>query len=286
MPLCRSTFACALLGVFACAADPVESSAGSGDAGAGSSSGDIASTGGTTTTQPSTTAEGSTGTESSVSSTQPTSDATDATQGSTGSTSESDGGSGESVGAESSSGVGVPEEHHVQHGDQAACDEPLWCFFNGMIEVPAGGPIEGQECFVAPVDPPYEVSAMHYSVASLHTELETFELRVYAWDGGDPTEQLAAVELNSLAASPMEHEHVFEPAIQVDTAGFRVGFAATEPGLASAIGMAVDTTSTIEDVSFIRTEGACDAPTWQEVIGAGVEPTGNWCIDATVRTIP
>lgn len=272
------------LGAFACTAAPIESNVGTGDAGASSSSGDVGSSGGSATTPPTPTTEASSGVESSVSGTQPTGDATEASEGSTNGASSS--GSGETAGAESSSDGGEPEEHHVQHGRQEACDEPLWCFYNGMIEVPAGGPIEGQECFVSPVAPPYEVSAMHYSVASLHTELETFELRVYAWDGGDPGAQLGAVELNSLAASPMEHEHVFEPAIVVDTNGFCVGFAATEPGLASAIGMAVDTASTIEDVSFIRTEGACEAPMWTEVIGSGALPTGNWCMDATVRTIP
>lgn len=281
----ESTVACALLGVLACSSDPVEGTAG-GDASAGSSTSEGVSTSGAATTLGSTgTAEASVGDASTGTSVQPTGDESGTLD--DGTTLASTGSSGDdTVADDASTGSGEPVEHHLQHGDQSACDEPLWCIYNGMIDTPAGGPIEGQECFIGPVDPPYELTAMHYSVASVHTELETFELRVYAWDGDEPTTQLASVELNSLAATPMEHDYTFEPAIQIDSTGFCVGFAATEDGLASAIGMAVDTDSLIEDVSYIRTEGPCDAPTWQEVIGAATTPTGNWCMDATVRTIP
>jgi hypothetical protein len=174
----------------------------------------------------------------------------------------------------------------VEHGSQTACDDPLWCAYNGMIDVPAGGPIEGQECFMAPVAPPYELIAMHYSVAAVHTDLETFELRIYGWDGDLPTDVITSIELNSTYASPMEHDYDFEPTIEIDTMGFCVGFATSEPGLASAIGMAVDTDSALPDVSFVRMEGMCDAPDWQDVIDSGLMPIGNWCMDATIRTIP
>jgi hypothetical protein len=280
----ESTIACALLGALACNFESSGGGTGSGDA-----SGSTSDTDGTVTSGPSTSAPTTTGntsaSETHASTGEPsTGEQSGPSDAST--TAVADGSTGSAADDASSSSGGEPEEHHVQHGTQSACDEPLWCSYNGMIDVPAGGPIEGQECFLAPVEPPFELIAMHYSVASVHTELETFELRVYGWEGDEPTRQLGSIELNSLGATPMEHDYVFEPAIQIDTAGFCVGFATTEMGLASALGMAVDTDSTIDDVSFIRMEGPCDAPTWQEVIGAGLDPTGNWCMDATIRTIP
>ncbi|HWB82179.1 MAG TPA: hypothetical protein VG755_44755 [Nannocystaceae bacterium] len=188
--------------------------------------------------------------------------------------------------ASSSTGPGEPVEHHVEHGTQSACDDPLWCAYNGDIYTPAGGPIEGVECFIAPVDPPYELIAMHYSVAALHTDVEQFELRIYAWEGDVPTDLLSSVTLNSSFASPMEHDYDFDDAIAIDTIGFCVGFATTEPGLASAVGMAVDADSALPDVSFIRMDGMCSIADWEDVIDSGLMPLGNWCMDATIRTIP
>ncbi len=283
----ESSFAGLLLVVLGCNFESGGAGSGSAD-GSGSTGGTETSTGptsGPTTTAPTTTGNTSASTSGPSSTTDDvTGDPSGPVDGSTGSETSN----ATSVGTSESSSTTSrePEEHHVEHGTQSACDLPLWCPYNGDIATPAGGPIEGVECFLAPVDPPYELVAMHYSVASAHTELEMFELRVYAWEGDEPTDLLTSIELNSSFASPMEHDHTFEPTIEIDTTGFCVGFATTEPGLASALGMAVDADSTLSDVSFVRMEGPCDAPTWQDVIDDNLEPSGNWCMDATIRTIP
>lgn len=260
------------------------SSGGSGSSGSETSM--TASTGPSTSSP--TTTTGNTSTSATTSS--GTDDVTGEPTGSVdGSSSSVDGGSSSAStegDASSSTGPGEPVEHHVEHGTQSACDEPLWCAYNGQIDTPAGGPIEGVECFLAPVDPPYELIAMHYSVAALHTDVEEFELRIYAWEGDEPTDLLSSVSLNSSFASPMEHDYDFDDAIEIDTIGFCVGFATTEPGLASALGMAVDADSALPDVSFIRMEGMCSIPDWEDVIDSGLMPLGNWCMDATIRTIP
>lgn len=253
----------------------------------GSETSATASTGPSTSSP--TTTTGNTSASTSATTTDGTDDATgEPTSSVDGSSSSADGSSSASTdaGESSSTGPGEPVEHHVEHGTQSACDDPLWCAYNGDIDTPAGGPIEGVECFLAPVDPPYELIAMHYSVAALHTEVEGFELRVYAWDGDVPTDLLSSVALNSSFASPMEHDYAFDDAIAIDTVGFCVGFATTEPGLASALGMAVDADSALPDVSFIRMDGMCSIPDWQDVIDSDLVPLGNWCMDATIRTIP
>lgn len=275
--------------VLACNFDSGGAADGTSD-GSGSTGADTtttASTGPSTSSPTSTTASTST----SANTTNATDDVTGEPTGSVdGSSSSADGSSSASAtnGSEesSSTGPGEPVEHHVEHGTQSACDDPLWCAYNGDIHTPAGGPIEGVECFLAPVDPPYELIAMHYSVAALHTDVEDFELRIYAWEGDVPTDLLSSVPLNSSYASPMEHDYDFDRAIEIDTIGFCVGFATSEPGLASALGMAVDADSALPDVSFIRMEGMCSIPDWQDVIDSDLTPLGNWCMDATIRTIP
>jgi hypothetical protein len=199
-----------------------------------------------------------------------------------------DGSSTGASGAGSSTTGADPATYHLQHGDQSACDLPLWCYWNGMIDTPAGDPIEGQECFVAPIAPPFELIAMHYVVAETHTDLEQFELRIYERDASGPTQLIESVPLTSVEAAPIEHYFDFETPIQIDAQEFCVGFAATDPGLASALGMAVDTDSLVEDAAFFRMEGngGCDIPDWQDVVTYQPNPFGNWCMDATIRELP
>jgi hypothetical protein len=187
-----------------------------------------------------------------------------------------------------SSSGGEAQTFHLMNGDQATCDEPLWCYYNGNVTIPAGDPIEGQECFVAPIEPPFELIEMHYIVASTHTELEDFQLRFYAREGGAPTRLIDAIDLTSVEASPIEHYYAIEPPIVIDSQEFCVGFGAFEDGVASSIGMAIDTASAIADVSYVRMEGTgeCDIPDWEDATTHEPAPAGNWCIDATIRSIP
>ncbi len=187
----------------------------------------------------------------------------------------------------SSSGGGMPATHHLSNSDQAECGDPLWCFFNGNVGVPVGDPIEGQECFVAPIDPPFELTEMHYIVAATHTDLEAFQLRIYAREGGVPTRLIEALDVTSVEATPIEHYFEFDPAIVIDTQEFCVGFGAFEPSVASAIGMAVNTASAVPDVSYVRMEGSgnCDIPDWEDASLHDPVPAGNWCMDATIREL-
>ncbi len=283
--------------VFACSFDSSGSGGGSGDAGSTGGSGSASSTSATVgdsstaaSLDGSASASASTTAGTTASTTAGTTDGTTTATGdgssSTSGSASSDGGS--TAGDGSSSTGGQPATYHLQHGDQTACDDPLWCYFNGNVLSPAGDPIEGQECFTAPISPPFELLSMHYSVAAVHTDLEDFELRVYERDGGGPSNLIEQVVLTQLDASPMEHDYEFAAPIQIDTQEFCIGFATTAPGLASALGMAVDTDSTVGDASFFRMEGngACNVPDWEDVVSFQPNPFGNWCMDAEIREIP
>lgn len=231
-----------------------------------------------------TTADTTSATTPGTESTTVTTGETDPTTG----TSVDDSGSSDPSASESSSSGDMPTMHHLGNSDQTECGDPLWCFYNGMVDVPAGDPIEGQECFVSPIEPPFELIEMHYIVASTHTDLEAFELRIYARDGGAPMRLIESIDATSVEASPIEHYYQFDPPIVIDSQEFCVGFGAFEPGLASSIGMAVDTASAVPDVSYVRMEGsgACDIPEWEDATMHVPAPAGNWCIDATILSIP
>lgn len=285
----------ALALVSACSFDSTGGGGGTGDGSSGGGSGSSGASSLTGVDSSGATAATMDGSASATNATTATTDGStsSAATGDSGSSTDSqgssgDGGSTAGDGPGSSSGGSQPATYHLQHGDQTACDDPLWCFYNGNLLNPAGDPIEGQECFTAPIAPPFELVSMHYSVAAVHTDLEQFEIRVYERDGGGPTNIVEQVVLTQLDASPMEHDYEFDTPIQITTQEFCIGFATTEPGLASALGMAIDTDSTIGDASFFRMEGngACNIPDWEDVVSFQPTPFGNWCMDAEIREIP
>jgi hypothetical protein len=275
--------------------DAVEATASADGGGSGSSGTTTASTGdpqtmsgdasqsttdaptGTASTMPGTTDAPTDGTTDAPTTTMGSSD--DATAGETSAPSST------SVDDGSSSDGGDPAVHHLSNSDQTDCSQPLWCQFNGDVTVPGGDPIEGQECFVSPVAPPFELIEMHYIVAITHTDLEEFSLRIYERDGGPPTDVVVSIPLTSVEATPIEHYFELDPPVVIDTQEFCVGFAAEEPGLESAIGMAVDGDSSVPGVSFVRMEGSgdCDIPDWEDATAHAPPPSGNWCMDATIR---
>lgn len=279
-------------GLFACGDD-----GGTGASNDGSASGSTGtdSEGPTTTVDPTATTQPTTA-DTTATTTNPGTDATDdatttapdTTTASTSADGTDTAGTTMASAESGSSSGGEGQTFNVMNGDQASCDEPLWCYYNGNIMIPAGDPIEGQECFVAPIEPPFELIEMHYIVATTHTELEAFQLRIYARDGGAPTRLIQAIDATSVEASPIEHYYEIEPPIVIDTQEFCVGFGAFEDGVASSIGMAIDPTSAIDAVSYVRMEGSgeCDIPDWEDATTHEPAPAGNWCIDATIRSIP
>ena len=183
---------------------------------------------------------------------------------------------------------GTPMVHHLASTDQSNCDQPLWCF-TGDVWTEHGDPIYGQQCFTSPIAPPFELISVHYVVADVAPELDNFFIEVHSRDDAGPTDLLFSELKAAIDATPGSHEHVFEPAVQIDDSEFCVGFATPYEGLAGALGMAVDVGSSVSDVSFIRLEGptGCVIALWSDVIDdQDPTPSGNWCIDVQIREMP
>jgi hypothetical protein len=178
--------------------------------------------------------------------------------------------------------------HHLMPTQQTDCSQPLWCF-SGDVWNEVGDPIYGQQCFTSPVAPPFELLSVHYIVADVAPELTGFMLEVQSRDAEGPTGMLSFEQKFAGDATPGDHEHVFEPPMQIVDPQFCVGFSAPYEGLAGGLGMAVDVGSSVGDVSFIRLEGpqGCVFPSWTDVIDDfDPTPSGNWCIDVQIREIP
>ncbi len=186
-----------------------------------------------------------------------------------------------------SSTTGGTTQHHVANAAQTACENnPLWCHAPNNVDSPLGGPVFGMECFSAPIAAPFELAEVHYSVAATHVAVEGFVLEIRHRDDSGPTDLIAAFDMDSGDVSPNEHTIALPEPVLIDSDEFCVGFALDANASEGALGMAVDTDSAVENVSFMRMgPGPCNVPDWVDVIDAAPVPTGNWCIDATIQEL-
>lgn len=201
-------------------------------------------------------------------------------------------GAGETAATSAADGVdttsgGAPVQHHLGNAAQTACEHhPLWCHAVDNVDFPLGDPVYGMECFVAPIAAPFELVAVHYSVAATHVDVDGFTLEIRHRDASGPTDLIASFDMDGGDITPNEHDIELPDAVMIDSDEFCIGFAVEADGPAGAFGMAVDTDASIDDVSFVRMgPGACNIPEWVDVIDAAPVPTGNWCIDATIQEL-
>lgn len=183
--------------------------------------------------------------------------------------------------AGSSDGTGGGMPVHVQHGDHGTCDTPLWCYL-GVVSVPVGGMHAGQECFLAPIDAPFEIASIDYDVGGVSPELTSFLVEVHAMASGEPAQLLAQIPL--LAGDATVGHHVILPPepIVVTATRFCVGFRTTEQGLPGALGFAVDTGSSLAGASFVYSAD-CSVAQWTDsIVDIAAMPSGNWCIGASL----
>lgn len=241
---------------------------GSSATAATSASGGLESTHGTDTTDP-TEASSPTGSSDPTGASVTTSEETSASDVDTGST-------------------GAAGPIHLQVTDQSNCSEPLWCHFGTDVWDPAGNPTYSQQCFIAPIAPPYELTSVHYVVAATAPEVNAFILEVRSRSGGAPGGVVSFAQLTANDATAGSHEYVFAPPLVIGDPEFCIGFATPYQGLAGALGMAVDVGTAVGNASYIRIEGGdgCNVATWTDVIdGLDPNPSGNWCIDVDIQPL-
>ena len=173
----------------------------------------------------------------------------------------------------------------LQNHPALECDTPLWCFQGNPFN-PVGDPTFVQECFSASLTPPFELVEVAYVVAGKSDQLAEFDLEVREFDGVRPGQLIEARPLDAVphATDGENLLQLEDNPIVIDSQSFCVGFATHAPGLAGALGIAVDEGSQVQDVSYYRIDGeqACAIETFLDVIDDQPTPTGNWCISAVV----
>lgn len=202
-----------------------------------------------------------------------------------------DGGAGSGMG---SSGVsagdsedgGGPDTMVLRNfDDPERCVEPLWCADGDDLFDPLPADVWGQECFRSPWAQ-FEVVEANYWLAAVDPALDDYdiELREYDTTTQRPGSLIDVWTEPVGAFAPGERSIALETL--VTTANFCVGFAAVSNPEA-ALGMAVDPSSDVGDVSFLRLNGpdACAVPAYEDVIDLQPTPAGNWCIEVRVRRV-
>lgn len=177
-----------------------------------------------------------------------------------------------------------PKTAHLQNANQTSCTGPLWCVYDGNIENPTGSETWVQECFTSPLSPPYELVELHWIVAASAATLAAFDLQVREATASGPGSVIATVSVDASMGVPGEHVITLPQPVEITNTRFCVGFHFDGAGLTNAIGIAVDSDSSLSGPSWLRSPD-CSVSSWTDVVVAGYSSGGNWCIDATVREI-
>lgn len=178
--------------------------------------------------------------------------------------------------------VPPPLTELLEHASFDACNLPLWCYSNGDIFDPAGGPMWMQECFTATLEPPFELTELEAVVSGLHLAVGTVQVQVRERTAGGGPGATIATRIVSVVGG--HNTIAVVPPIAIDQAEVCIGLAATQSGLAGALGVAVNESATEGGISWFRLEGGegCNYPSWADVIAETPTPTGNWCIRGTI----
>jgi hypothetical protein len=147
-----------------------------------------------------------------------------------------------------------------------------------------GGPISASECFSTTLEPPFELLDVHYIVRGRSDELGSFDLQIRTLDEGEPGDVVFSQTIHPATVVMGDNVVTLTDPPQIETSEFCVGFDAPGSGLTSALGIAVDESSSLEDVSWLRMVGTgpCNLE-WEDIMEIEPNPTGNWCIDVNVR---
>ncbi|MCA9654376.1 MAG: hypothetical protein KC501_30930 [Myxococcales bacterium] len=195
---------------------------------------------------------------------------------------------GEGMGEESSSGDPQPMQEVLSRANFAGCSDPLWCIIGSNPYNPVSNQqMWMQECFQATLPAPFLLRELQFDVGMTTPGIDDVRVQVYGYGGASGPGEL--IEERSFAALSLMNginTVTLVPPIVVPNQAVCIGVAA--PGLDGALGITVDESSLVNDVSFFQldTPGmGCDTMGWTDVIDIDPTTEGNWCIRGTIETM-
>ena len=193
------------------------------------------------------------------------------------------------TGADPLTTTGDGTEALWHYNDIDECQLPLWCYSGGNPLNPAGGELWAFECFETGLAPPVTVYKFAYEVVANSNQLQDFQLQLRAYDPATgPGALLNARTLDPAIEGTVE-SHGIDVGWTVDASDFCIGFHAPAGGLGSALGLAVDETATVPDVSWFRIDdgsfGSCGMIEMADVMDTQSMPQGNWCFAVAVSNL-
>lgn len=185
---------------------------------------------------------------------------------------------------ESSTGDEPVASARLSHVDFERCVDPVWCvsIVDGQ---PRGGPLWLQECFKSSVAPPFQVERIDVVIAEVRSVLDPFEIEIRRRElDGSPG---GRIWYDTIPGAGLDegllHIDLDLSSPVVDTPGFCVGFYIESPGLAGALGIAVDRFSDVENASYVR---GCSIPSFTDLHDlSAANPGRNWCVAVDVKAV-
>ena len=166
----------------------------------------------------------------------------------------------------------------------------MWCFFEGDVFDGVELRNWAQVCFESTLDAPLELTKLSWVTAATVGDLSVdppLVIEVYTrTDEGPPGELVSSIEIDAVSyGQPGAHEYTFASPIALPAASFCAGLAGGSKQGGSAHGVAVDEEAIEAGVSFylMNGNGTCLVEEWLDPFIAEPNPTGHFCIGATVR---
>jgi hypothetical protein len=177
------------------------------------------------------------------------------------------------------------QEEYLANGDHDTCTQPLWCY-SGSIDNPTGTAFDAQDCFTATLTPPFEITHLHYTVANAGATPVGMMVEVREPSGSQPGNVVQSWNLSPQSSMPGSYVFELPEPLLWSSTSFCAGVSVPSGTSTQAVGMAVDTMSPLAGVSWLRVFGGsgCDIPNWADA--TLYNPSGNWCIAATIRETP
>lgn len=173
----------------------------------------------------------------------------------------------------------------LERAEFGRCAQPLWCYMS-EIETPANTPIWPQECFTATFEPPFELVEVQVVLRGLGDEIEDVELEVFERTVNGPGALIGSQPLDASALFIGTNTLVVDPPLTIEQQEICIGFAAPDPEPARALGVSVSPAFTEAEASYVRMGGGgpCLIRDWSDVVELQTMPSGNWCIQGTIRS--
>jgi hypothetical protein len=186
-------------------------------------------------------------------------------------------------------GAPQPMTAELRHyPDEAQCDFPFWCVFNGDISKPSTAENRNVECFDAPLDPPFTVERVGFVVYGSKNS-PAAKLEFHSYDDGAKKPVAApfhVVDIGKIDGNGYRDFPLDSP-VFVDAHRFCISVHSGQQ-FGPQLGLALDDVLAPAGQTFVAINGpqGCQLPALTDITTLQSSKKTQWCIDATISKSP